>query len=945
MGFYARCLSLFLLIVGCTLNRREVDRDLDFGIEVVEGEDGGQRQPEVAQSLLIYTAHRGVSTPWFTPLGPDGPREPIQLAPRSGGGYGLGEGEIAYPELTPDGRYVVVGFYPLNTPSSWITSKAILFALPTEGSGEPILLARTQELRSSERAYSGGWMAYVDGGDKLFVTQLDGSTAEMPLLIAQVDEDRDIEKPKWLPGERRVAFHVRSRVNSATQLFTAAADGSQINAPTQIEGVRFLAEVLSTGTLVALNQADQLVAILPGSNGPGVPLTPEGPIGGYVGASVDGSTVVATLRETWREERRLVSVSVDGSLVESPRLLIEAAHLNAIISRDGQAVAWTHQGSDQRWAVSVARVEGPGGPEARVSEWSRERLHVTAFDQEANALVGSRVDGSVLRFPADTGAEPRTPEVLAQIDELVNHSIPWPTLSLDGQYLLYAAHTPAGFRTWTQPLTGGEPKEMEGPWYMDSLTPYGVIHQEYVSEAAGFVVSLEGDSSPVQLTAWHQSPLINPRLLEDPEGRPMLAYASLLPQPGWYTAQVSLEGQGSEHLVMPLEPPADHWEPEPPLFAAGRFVRLRDRQIESFSLDGSQADQPLILGRDASSLIVDPDHARAIFVVEGVGVVSISVEGGERSLLFATSGAVLALFVLPGGDRVVVVVNEEGEQRMYAVGEERAPQLIASELPGWFLGAAPTATGEYLLALYSIEATAVPHPDLLLLSDARPGPDNLSPGQPLAPPRYLPLGLSAWFDLGASHHPALGPYPSTPDGRYVLLLGPEGLYRARSDGSEATQPTWLGPATEVIGEVYSPDETQVLLTFEQKLVIQDLVEPLPMQTLTTPVEGMISDGVWSADGQRILFRVQEPISQSGGALYIVDIDAQEVSPKRLSEETFPVTRLFGLIPGGDRALVESIAGGDHSLYAVESVAEGLPVALTPVDDAAETFVGFMEILR
>ena len=68
------------------------------------------------------------------------------------------------------------------------------------------------------------------------------------------------------------------------------------------------------------------------------------------------------------------------------------------------------------------------------------------------------------------------------------------------------------------------------------------------------------------------------------------------------------------------------------------------------------------------------------------------------------------------------------------------------------------------------------------------------------------------------------------------------------------------------------------------------------------------------------------------------------APAALHAAEFSVAALVALVPGADVALVESIGGGDHSLYAVPLNGSGsgqTAKPMTPVDDVGERLVGFV----
>ena len=70
------------------------------------------------------------------------------------------------------------------------------------------------------------------------------------------------------------------------------------------------------------------------------------------------------------------------------------------------------------------------------------------------------------------------------------------------------------------------------------------------------------------------------------------------------------------------------------------------------------------------------------------------------------------------------------------------------------------------------------------------------------------------------------------------------------------------------------------------------------------------------------------------------------APTPLHPADFGVAALVAMVPETNVARVESVDGGDHSLYGVKLSGESrdpAPTAVTPVDDVGERFVGFVVI--
>ncbi len=934
---------------------------VDTGDVHTNGTDTGGEAvlpPVDSDAALAYVAHRGVSTPWLIPVDGSGPGPPIQLGPRRGAGYGLGEGDVSYPDITPDGAHVVVAFYPMATPSSSGTGGAVLFALSLAGDSvdAPTLIARADRLHALERTYRDGWMAYVDG-NSVYAARLDGSDAGAPILVATAPEDHEIDYPRWVGSEATLTYTQRTRATGqGRKVFMASVDASGATEPAQLHtGVGPAEHVVTAlpGERVVLGGPDHRLHALPLSgSAPPVVLTPEGLIAGYVGSSADGGRIVVELRVTWKEERELVSVATDGSEADAPRRLtpVPTKKLSSLMSRDGAAVAWVGTSDSGAWAAFRADTSAPGPDEdPRITPWSTKRLHVTAFDAAAGALVGGREDGAVLRYTGRRGS-PEHPQVLALVADVVNHSIPWPELSADGTHVIYDARQPTGWHSWVLPLAGGDPVELPGPWYRDLVTPLGVLTHEYVNEGALFVTDMQGAHAP--LVPWHDTQIYEPHLVE--EGRAVL-YACETPVPGFYAAPTASDSDPAHVLVMPLDTESTPWRDgwrERPATAGGHLLRRSGSTLRSFALDGSHAGRGLTLAEGAQALLaLDPAGGRAVFVV-GSDVVSTPVDGtGDPTVVMPVgTGSVTHLGMLPGSDRVLVGVTTQGSTALFVAPVDgsgaASPGLVAADLPGWFMGVALSATAEHVFTVHSIEATAVPHPDLLLAAAT-----GLHGGSPagvaysLAPHGYMLWQAGPWYEGGAGG-PTLGRATTSADGVHAVLAGPGGLYAAKSDGSEAEAPRLLGTATRALGEApLSPDGKRLLLQEEGAVTVAEIDRAGSQRRLTTATEGVLAGGAWTPDGRRVVF-ASAPATSSGprGALFVVEADAQPSKGRPLHPDTFAVAGLAGITPGGESVVVESTHGADHSLYLVPldaAHASGVPPPVTPVDDVGERFLGFV----
>lgn len=926
-------------------------------------QDAGKPADPAPGAQMVYVAKRGVTTPFFIPISGDSVGQAVQLGPRRGAGYGMGEGAVSYPDLTPDGANVVVAFYPLHTLSASYGNAAHLFVLPADGAGakSPVKIAVAPELRATERVYGPGVMAYVDGR-KLFVAHLDGSDLDDPIHIAQVDPGYEISAARWLANGDELAWSVRNTSGGSGTVYVGAADGSELAKPRkQMTGdgpAEYVGAVLADGRLVARGGDNRLWALSTTAASAPVALTPVGFIADPVGANADGTRLAVVLRTTWQKERQLVSVSTDGSNADKPTKLTPApvAKLFAFFSRDGTAVAWTAQAADGRSAAFYAPIGGlTDGADPQVSTWSKVPLRVTDLRATAGALVGSREDGAALRFPL--GAKtPQDPVVLGKVDDVVNHSNPWPVLSLDGKQVSYHAKTKTGWHAWSVPLTGGTPKLLPGPWYWDLLTPHGILYGDYVHEEAVFVTDLAG--LHVQLSPWYDGEVRDPHLLP---GAQHVAWHADKPKAGWYAVNAAMQQSAAAEpaavLVMPdvAGPTGTKAATTRPQATPSHLVRVIEGQVQSFAVDGSDANKPIALGPGiAGRVVVDPDAGRAAFfsLVKGgkpaSKVVSARVDGGYGKTpvsIMNLAEPVDSLMLLPGSGRVLAISRAGQSSTMTAAAidgsEVKAPLLLATGLPGWFLAALPTANGSHVLTVHSINATAVPHPDLLLATPATAAasaPDKAAYG--IAPAKYFLWDGPGWMgemNGGKAHH------VSSPDGKHTLLRGPDGLYSALTDGSQVAAPMLLGSATERIGPALSPDGTRLALREDGALVVTRIGVAGSQLGLTDAEAHLAVSARWTADGKRLVYLAGPlPKQDKFGRLHVVAADGSGTA-KALHSAEFKAAILVAVVPGADFAVVESVEGGDHSLYAVPLDGSGLgkaPKPVTPVDDVGERFVGF-----
>lgn len=896
----------------------------------VPGDDAGtgvDTTTPVVPLRVIVTEEAGVDVPWLVPVGPDGAGAPIALGPRRGAGYGGGEGTVSYPQLTPDGSTVVALFTPLEGPGE-------LYALPTDGSGvaAPVAIAQVSALSALDRAYDAGRVAYVDGGD-LYVAPLDGGAA--PVLVARSGQGAVLEGPRFVPGGERLAFVRTEQPGGARQVRAALLDGTEAEAPPVIGGaapLERLAGVLASGGVLGYGADDRLYAA-PAAGGDAAPLTPEGWLASLVGVSTDGARAVVSLRTTWSDGRELVSVATDGSDAATPvKLTVDLTEdLEAVVSTDGQRAAWAGKGAAGQWAV----YEGPVAPVGldaprRITAWAAERLHVTDYVATAGALVGANESGAVLRFPLP-GGEQTQPVVLHVVADVVNWSNPWPRLSTDGAQVLFDANTATGWKSWVLPLSGGAPVEHPGAWYRDLVTPHGIILDEPVT--LGALVAVEPHGPATALTAWHEAPILDAYVSADDA---WVVYACEAPVAGWYAARTDTVG--------PAEPGAspggavllrgadaqDSWWSIRPLYVDGTLLRRAGDVVEAVRL-GEEAgvSSPLLTGVTGAPVVHAPTGR--VVAPQGGRVVSAPAAGGEPTVVLDAGAPVTGLVVLPTGDRVLAVVQPGGGALLLAAAvdgsEASAPLAVGAELPGWLLSVTPTADGARVLSEHSVEATAIPHPDVLLTSTvggAAPGTAELT---------HAPFVRWGGEGDALSTPTEAPPLVITTDGAHVVLQGPDGLYSARTDGSE-TSPKLLGPATRSVGAGLGPDGRTVLAAGDGTLTAAVAGQVGSQRSLVEMLAQPVAEALFAAGGT-VLIRTGDPGGATGALLSVAlgGGEAVELLPQGSSGA------LVSTGPGGE-ALVATVGEVDRGLFLVPATPGQEVERLTAQDDAGETFVGW-----
>lgn len=912
-----RITSLLLLCLAAGCSGDAAPGAVDAGS--VAGDPDALAAQDAAAPRLVTALTAGVATPWLVPVGVDGAGEPVRLAPRRGDGYDGAEGTVAYPQMVPDGSAVVVVYQE-------VSGDTVLFALPTDGSAAdgPIAVARVTELSALDRAYGGERVAFV-AERSLYSAALDGSDSA-PVLLASPEEGGVIERPHWVPGTDLVAYDLADApYGDWSRAWTARADGS--GEPVSLSGTGpILERVVATlpGGRVLAGGADDRIYAVPAAGGAAVVLTPPGRLTSYQGAVASGDRIILELRTQGVEGRELVSVATDGSDADAPITLTAepSPNMDVAVQRDGDRVAWSAKGAGEQWAVYEASAMEKGTTRQIVG-WSSKRLYVTSY--AGGVIAGATEEGKVLRFRLPGGVDTK-PLVLHNVGTIVNHSFPWPVVSASAAHVLYQANTPEGWRSWVTPADGGAPTQHEGAWYWDLVTPFGILTQETVT--LGAVAATPQGSAPALLTPWHEGPILAPHI-----AGPWVIYGCESPTPGWYAAPIDGSG-GPEAPALTVDGDGQWWL-DRPFIIAGTLVHVAGSALVGVTLDAAGHGEPRQLLTGVTGPPLALPEAGILVVPQGTRVVSLPVLGGDPILVMDAGGPVQGVVALPGGERVLALANRTGTADTLLLAaridgsEAGAPEAVGEGLAGWLISVTITPDGGHALTELSIEATAVPHPDVLMTSTIGVDPPET------AKLTALPLGRwgSNVYDLAVPL--SVPPLVVTADGELVILQGPDGLYSARTDGADA-EPALLGPHKGFVGVALAQDGRTVITGGDGTLNAAEAGVAGSQRLIATGLEQPLTQAVFAPNG-RLVFRAGPK-----GALQVASVTSSVPDVTDLVPSTAQVDSLISLTPDESHALVE-LGGERHGLALVDLAplqAPDEPTPYGPPHDAAEVFVGW-----
>ncbi|NUN16252.1 MAG: hypothetical protein HUU55_21705 [Myxococcales bacterium] len=757
----------------------------------------------------IFTAVSSLDVAWWTPVGAGGVGNPLRLSPERGLGFGQGQGSVAYPIVAPDGKTVVVVFYPL-------TGGSLLYALFTDGSSQQnaVLLADAPDLSALERDISSTMLAYVSK-ETLYVVPLDGSGVHNPTKVATASPGERIEKPQWVKGQKRLTYRLTPIAGGKSRVLSAAADGSEYLQPIPLmvagEPVDWVAGLLPGGKIIVRGDDDRLfVMTATGDNV--IPISPLGKLATVAGISDSGHRVALELRTNSFSDRELISVSILGTDTENPVVLTETpvGTLTSVAAESGGKIAWVVPEDGGKWGLYAGSFDDPAAfPRHLIAPLHGEKLYLTDYSAAGGAVVVSTESGNVYVADVTPGA-PKPLRLLFSVPEIVNHSFPWPTFSADGNHVMFSANTPKGWQAWAVPTAGGETTEVMPPWYTDLIGPFGILASVPTTRSAIWTNDVGGGQAKT-VTVVHESPILFPDV---DEGTAYVLYATAHPKPGWYVGATDGNDAGAPLRIIDLPDMDSYIMPADRPTIVGDFaVSQKDGVLSAFSLSSPVPNNPVVLVPSGVTTFVTHPKTGRIFWAVGKDVQSITVppsgssEWGTPMVVMSAVEPPQGLLVTADGTRVVAVTQGADGARVLAAranGEDvNTPWVVDEGVIGWPMGAALSPAGDTIVVIYSVMPTAVPHPDLMLVSTVQPTPNS----RRVVPAGFLPWGMAGCCDI--VFQPA-DPRFMTPDGVWGIFVGPDGLYSARMDGSHAADPILLGEKTAQAGDGLSPDGKGVL---------------------------------------------------------------------------------------------------------------------------------------
>lgn len=939
-----------LLLAGCSGARLPVASE-----DATSPAEAGAPLPASPAPLsgAVYVATAGVSTPYFAPVPATSSAARLQrIGPARGSGYGLGEGSVRFVAATAAEQRVLVVFETRQR-------RQILFALATDGSAAdaPVRVADATALNTLDVVLSpdGEQVLYVDDGS-LYRARLDGADASSPIRLAAAPVGARVARPRWAPSIDRAIFELeRDGADGQTVavIYSVRLDGSDADGPRAVSataptGQHRAGAVLSDGRIIAMLKGRVLWAV-PGTGGAMVRLTPRDWYASLLGVIDDGARLVVELWQPWPGPRLLATVATDGSQADEPTKITSPVHdLQAVLSTDGQLAAFVAQTTSPPTSWALFKVPTNALSEAAVAQITRPlsyRPYLAQLSDDRRTAIGcSNAERSLLRFDLPGSATAR-PTVLFSGPDTQQGCPSQMILSADQTQVIYSAHDDSGtWVAWRVAVQGGAPSVLAGAGYHSWLLSRGVVAFEDRPTSALFA-TVEG-AAPVRLTPDHPGEIaevaLPPEGSRDTTDAGNILYATTGIDAAWYVVQANGDDRAAPRRVTSR---GAHEE----LVArvGGKAILARRQgdvtQLLAFALDRDAPGQPEVLASAASTWrFVRSEPPVILFAQRGsLHVLKLGgPEPHEPVPVMADAEEIAYLGYDPTADQAICASSDGRVRAARCDGSERTSSTIIADVGYalFHLDVVPRS-GRVLLTLATLD-TAVPHPRSVLT--ARTNGMNAAVEVPLAPVGYLLLAAPSDFGALPTSAPLL-----TPDQSAALLRGPGGLYAARIDGSEAAAPRLLlgGEFVQPVPGLSLPADGRGWVAHVDGAMHYFVFDASASPTQITPkTEGgdqAADSALWADQGRSVVY-------QRGDGLFSARItgdDAAALVP--LVPADVEVGRLQAIDPTGKRAVLQTASGPDRSLL-IAPVGEAhdgrevpTPEPLTPIDDAAETLVGFL----
>jgi WD40 repeat protein len=896
---------------------------------------------------VFYVATAELDTPHFVPVNTSGPEATLRIGPDRGRGYGLGEGNLRYLTATPDGSQAIVSFETRER-------EQVLFALGTDGAqaDEPIRIATASAL-SSDLVVSDDstFILYIDQ-HVLYRARLDGSDADSPVRLVSPPDGQSVVRPRLAAAVDRVVFEFErssSSGNTYSNIYSVRADGSDADNPLALTNSTSVQNragaVLPDGRVIA-SFGDGILWALPVTGGEAVRLSPTDLRVSMIGIINDGQEAIITLRQAYGWPRQLVKVSTDGSLADDPIPLSgQLEDLQAVLSPDGSRLAYVARGEGNRWAVFDIPTEGSFSQvDIQITDWLSTRVYLWAYTPDLQSLVACDYNDGILRIDRP-GSETSQPLVLTTATSY-QPGCRQVSLTGDGSRVLYSQYEGSGHGTWSIPLAGGQPVEVVPSPYGGTHLATGVMYLE-LAHATSAIFMTTSEGAPRRLTPWLSTAIEQAHLVQD---QARLVYLTKGADAAWYS--LAVDGQ-VDHEPVQIAPSGYHLS----------LVNLTDTHLVldeksdvpgtrllSYAFDGSNLDAPIVLAELFGETYYYIEELAQVIVASDNLVQLVDVDGpqaGQATTVMRDVEHVQQLAYDHQSRRVLAAIwNYETTDMVIAakIDGSEADRPIVLATTGSFANAYHyinvVPEQERTLITLATDDTAVPHPIQVLT--VREGGQNAGNEAPLAPQGYLLLGTPEFGEI-ARRIPRF-----TPDGIWSILGGPGGLFAARTDGSDAAAPRlslagdWIyllkGLELAADGLGWAAQSDGVIYTFN----VDASGEPV---ALTPAIEGSIQWAIWAKDDSCLVYT--DGYSWLYGRLFLAHRDGSDAGRQvALTPEGIAVGEQIILAPDGETLIFQTMSGPDRSLLQLSLPTDSAdspasPVPLSPIDDAAETFVGFL----